>query len=178
MNYQNIAEIYDANDKIRESFKLMLEKLTDDQCAAIPDGEKWSLAHIVEHVAIVEEGMTKICAKLLKKAQTGDRKAAVALNISESFVTKAGEIAKLKLEAPDIVKPSGGATINDSLSKMEENRKRLEELRPLFETADAAEYKFPHPFFGDLSAHEWLALIGGHELRHLKQIKTRLEKTV
>jgi hypothetical protein len=34
-----------------------------------------------------------------------------------------------------------------------------------------ADVTFPHPFFGELSAIEWLCLIGGHEQRHLKQIK-------
>jgi len=41
----------------------------------------------------------------------------------------------------------------------------------LFETNDGNQNKFPHPYFGDLSAIEWLVLIGGHEVRHLRQIK-------
>jgi hypothetical protein len=36
---------------------------------------------------------------------------------------------------------------------------------------DGDTHKFPHPYFGPLSAVEWLVLLGGHEARHLQQIK-------
>jgi hypothetical protein len=54
---------------------------------------------------------------------------------------------------------------------MEESRNRLNELRPLFESVECSDQKFPHPAFGELTAHEWLALVGGHEARHIAQIK-------
>jgi hypothetical protein len=59
---------------------------------------------------------------------------------------------------------------------MEDNRKKLEELRPMFEAWDSENFKFPHPHFGDMSAIEWLSLIGGHEERHLRQIERLLEQ--
>ena len=176
MNYQNIAEVYEANDKIRDSLKTTISGLTDEQFAALPEDEKWSLAELIEHIALVEEGMTRICSKLLLKAQEEDKKSDGAAKISESFLMKAAESVNLKFEAPERVRPSGTKTVAESLAKMEENRENLEKLRPLFESVDGTEHKFPHPFFGELTAHEWLALIGGHELRHLKQIKSLLEK--
>lgn len=176
MNYKSIGEIYDANDAIREKLKLTLENLTDEQVNAASEGEKWSLAALVEHIAIVENGMTKICAKLLSKAQAEDKKSDGTATISENFLTKAGESVNQKFEAPERVRPTGTRTIAESLAKMEENRAALYEMRPLFETVNGAAHKFPHPAFGDLTAHEWLALIGGHELRHIRQIKNLLEK--
>jgi len=176
MKYQNIAEIYDSNDKIRENLKATIEGLTDEQAAAAPEGEKWSLAQLVEHIAIVEDGMTGICAKLLLRAQAENKTSDGAAKMSENFLTKAVEIANLKVEAPERVRPTGTKTVAESLARMEENRENLKKLRPLFESVDGTQHKFPHPFFGDLTAHEWLALVGGHELRHLKQIKNLLEK--
>ncbi|HEX8288269.1 MAG TPA: DinB family protein [Pyrinomonadaceae bacterium] len=176
MNYQNIGEIYEANDAIREKLKMMIEGLTDEQAAAVPEGEKWSLAQMVEHIAIVEGGMARICAKLLAKAQAESENFDGTVKITETFLTKAAESINQKLEAPEMVRPTGTKTIAESLAKMEENRESLKKLRPLFETVDGTRHKFPHPFFGDLSAQEWLALIGGHESRHIKQIKNMLAK--
>ncbi len=65
-------------------------------------------------------------------------------------------------------------TIAESLAKLDENRRQLEELRPIFESVECSDFKFPHPAFGDISAHEWLALIGGHEIRHIEQINNLL----
>ncbi|MBA2495113.1 MAG: DinB family protein [Acidobacteria bacterium] len=176
MNNQTITDIYATNDKVREQFKQMIVDLPDKQANFLPEGEKWSIAQLVEHISIVEEGMAKISAKLLTQAQATGKKSDGRANLTENFVTKAIEARSQKFEAPDMVRPSGKQTIAESLAKMEENRKRLKELRPLFESVECSDFKFPHPFMGELNASEWLALIGGHEARHLRQIESILKK--
>ena len=81
-----------------------------------------------------------------------------------------------QLEAPEFVHPKNERSVVDSLASMDETMNGLVELRPLFEEFDGDTHKFPHPFFGDLSAVEWLALCGGHKARHLKQINNLAEK--
>ena len=140
------------------------------------DGEKWTIAQIFEHIAAVQEGMTKISSKLLKKAEKSGQTANGEAVLSENFQRKAVEAQQTKFQAPEELHPQGNVSIADSLAKMAETRRILDDLRPLFETVECSEFKFPHPFMGDLSAHEWLTLIGGHEARHLKQIGGMLEK--
>lgn len=176
MNYQNISEIYDANDKIREKLKETVSGLTEEQANFLPEGEKWTVAHLVEHISMVENGIARISAKLLGEAQAKGVQSKGEAKISESFLEKAAWGRTQKFEAPERVHPSGKLTIAESLAKMDENRLKLEELRPLFESVECSDFKFPHPAFGDMSAHEWLALIGGHELRHMQQIKNILRQ--
>lgn len=175
MNYQTIADVYAANDKIREQLKETVGNLTDEQANAVPEDGKWTLAHLVEHISIVEDGMTRICAKLLNEAKEAGKTADGTVKMSGDFLQKAAGAREQKLEAPDRVHPTGNQTIAESLAKMEESRNRLNELRPLFETVECSDRKFPHPAFGELTAHEWLALVGGHELRHTAQIKRILK---
>ena len=176
MSNQTIGDIYAKNDVIRRTTKQLVASLNDEQTAVLPDGEKWTIAEIVEHIAIVQDGMAKISAKLLTQAQAAGAASDGAARLSENFAAKAAEAATLKFEAPDRVRPTGNQSIEDSLKKMDAARGELEKLRPLFESVECSDYKFPHPFFGDLTAHEWLALVGGHEARHLKQIENRLTK--
>ena len=179
MNYQNISEIYEANDKIREKLKKTVSGLNDEQANFLPeeDGEgKWTIANIVEHIAIVQEGMARISAKLLSEAQNRGGQSDGKAKISEDFVKNALESLDKKLEAPERVRPSGKVSIAESLAKMEETRQKLVDLRPLFESVECSDFKFPHPFLGDLTAHEWLALVGGHEIRHIRQIKNILSR--
>jgi uncharacterized damage-inducible protein DinB len=176
MNYQNISEIYEANDKIRTKLKETVSDLTEEQANFLPEGEKWTVANLVEHIAIVENGITRISAKLLTEAQAIGAKAGGEAKISENFVQKVSWGRTQKFEAPERVHPTGNLTIVESLAKLDENRPKLEELRPLFESVECSDFKFPHPAFGDMSAHEWLALIGGHELRHIQQIKNILRQ--
>ncbi len=171
MNNQTIADVYAANDKIRERFKETVGNLTDEQADALPKEGKWTVAQLVEHIAMVEDGMTRICAKLLNQAKEAGKTSDGTAKMSGDFLQKAKGASQIKLEAPERVHPTGSQTIAESLAKMEDNRKRLNELRPLFESVECSDFKFPHPAFGDLTAHEWLALVGGHEMRHIAQIK-------
>lgn len=177
MSHQTIKDIYATNEKIREKTKQIVAGLSDEQTAFLPDGEKWTIAHIVEHIAIVQDGMSKISAKLLKEAQNAGKTSDGAALLSENYKQKASEARRLKFEAPDRVRPTGNQTIAESLKKMEETQRALEELQPLFESVECSDFKFPHPFMGDLTAHEWLALVGGHEARHLSQIENILKKS-
>jgi uncharacterized damage-inducible protein DinB len=172
----NINDIYESNDKIHAKLTETVSNLTDEQANRLPDGEKWTIANLVEHIAIVQDGIARISGKLLSQAQSAGKKSDGSLILSENFAQKAEEAKKRKFEAPDRVHPTGTQTIAESLGKMREARQNLENLRPLFESVECSDAKFPHPFMGDLTAHEWLALVGGHEARHLQQIENLLEK--
>ena len=176
MEYKSIDEIYNGNAKIRARLKALLSSLSEPQVSALPDGEKWTVAQIVEHVAMVDEGAMKICTRLLRKAHEAGQLSDGQVMISQGFLQKGAEIARMKVEAPDFVQPTGGKTISESLAKLDENTEQLEQLRSTFESVDGTALKFPHPFFGEISAQEWLALKGGHEMRHIRQIEKVLAK--
>lgn len=173
----NINDIYANNDKIHEKTKELIGALSDEQAGKLPDGEKWTIAEIVEHVAMVQDGMSKISAKLLNEAKASGKTSDGAVRLSENFTTKASEARTLKFEAPDRLHPTGKMSIAESLAKMQETRVALENLRPLFESVECSDFRFPHPFMGELTAHEWLVLIGGHEARHQQQIANLIEKS-
>lgn len=175
MEYQNISDIYQANAAIRSKLIGVVTKLADDQTATKANGEKWSIAEIVEHVSIVDGGMYRICGKLLRKAEADGKLSDGSIDLS-NFLAKAAEAGSAKLEAPDMVRPTGDKSIAESLAVLEQNQQAFRELLPMFEKFDGNANRFPHPYFGDLSALEWLVLAGGHEARHLGQIKRILEK--
>ena len=176
MNYQTISEIYEANDKIRANLKALVADLPDDAASALADGEKWTVGEFVEHISIVDEGIMRISAKLLNESKENGKAANGAAKLSEEFVEKLSGARDEKFEAPERVRPTGTKSIAESLAKMDETRQKLEELKPLFETVDCSDLKFPHPAFGPLTAHDWLALLGGHETRHIRQIENVLAK--
>jgi hypothetical protein len=171
MNSKRIAEVYEKNDQINDRLLALIGSLDADEIDRLPEGGEWTIANIVEHVSIVETGMTRICAKLLRKAEAEGRSGDGSISFSDLFAAKTMEIADLKLEAPDLVKPTCEQPIEESLKKLNDNQQRLEELRLSFEKSDSTNYRFPHPFLGELSAGEWLMLIGGHKARHIKQIE-------
>lgn len=171
MRFESIADIYAANENIRSKFRAVLGGVTADEASALPEGEKWTIEQIVEHVSLVNTAMTKICTRLMTKSKDEGKTSNGGVTISDNFFTRSSELIGLKVEAPDFVQPEGGKSIRVSLAVINEVDASLAGLKPLFETYDADTHKFPHPFFGELSATEWLVLLGGHEARHTAQIE-------
>jgi hypothetical protein len=175
MNYQTLDEAYAANEAIRAKLRETITALSEEQLDARPDGEKWSIKQIVEHVAMVSGGAVRICSRLLSKAEEAARPAN-GFGMSAGFLESAMGSAEAKLEAPETVHPVAGASIEESLSKLDDSIRGMAALREKFEKFDCSEPKFPHPYFGDLTAQEWFVLSGAHEGRHLRQIRRILEK--
>lgn len=174
MNIETIGDAYDANDKIHERLVNVLSSVGDGANVREP-GEKWSIAEIVEHIAMVNEGTTKICTKLVREAKPNAKAGTGRVTLSDSFGEKAKQIATLKVDAPERVQPTGGVDIPTSLARMDAAGESMRALRTDLETLDVSGHTFPHPFFGDITAVEWLVLGGQHELRHTKQIERLLE---
>lgn len=175
MNYSTLDEAYEANNAVRSKLKATVAALSEEQLKTLPDGENWSIRQIVEHVAMVNDGVFRICSKLLSKAEEDDRPNG-GFVISNDFIEKANGSIGVKLQAPERVQPIADASIEESFAKLDENVRALETLREKFERFDGREPKFPHPYFGDLSAQEWFALSSAHEKRHLAQIRRIIEK--
>lgn len=176
MNFQSIADIYAANDCARSDLRELLAQISDEEAGRLADGEKWTIAQIVEHITTVNDGVFRICRKLLGKAQEAGLSASNRLNVSDDFLNRSVEVHQIKLEAPERVHPTGLFSIAESLERLDGNRRQMEELKPVFEEFDGNTAKFPHPFFGEISAVEWLIMAGGHEARHTNQIRKVLEK--
>ncbi len=179
MNYQTISEIYEANHKIREKLKYTIANLSDEQFNLRLDEKSWTIREIIEHLSIVENGMAQISARLLQKSLEESLPNDGKAHISEAFLQKTVLISdrrSRKVEAPERVLPTGTLSVSESFAKMDENAKLLQSIRNGLETVNTQKATFPHPFFGELSATEWLAILGGHEFRHIDQIKEILEQ--
>ncbi len=175
MQFQTISDIYEINDRVRAKLRSTVESLTDEQLNALPDGEKWSVGQVVEHVSMVAGGLQRICAKLIAKAEAAGSLSDGKIDMS-TLAARSGDADAQKLEAPEFVHPTGGKTVAESLGLLDEVSIGLRQLQPLYEKYDGNANKFPHPYFGDLNANEWLILAGGHEARHMRQIQRILEK--
>jgi hypothetical protein len=176
MKFESIAEIYAANDDVHGDLKSLVSTISEEAARTPIDGEKWTIAQIVEHIAMVDDGGARICSKLLGKLEVAAAASvAGSVTVSDNFLKHYSTINEVKLVAPDRVQPSGTISIAQSIAQMDENRARLGELQPRFEASNS-DATFPHPYFGELSAIEWLILVGGHKQRHANQIRKLLER--
>ncbi|MDQ3135946.1 MAG: DinB family protein [Acidobacteriota bacterium] len=188
MIYNSVADIYQAIDESRGRLVARLKDLNDEQQQFRPAEDVWCVAEIAEHLSISEQQMVKLVGMLLAKADTSAAAAAPAgsdggagrqPHAMEPFTLDhfAEQVRGVKITAPERVRPCGTIPLADSLAKMSETRAALSALRPRLEAADHSAALYPHPAFGPINAYQWLAVIGLHDERHLRQLELLLETT-
>ncbi len=173
MIYHSVAEIFAANDDMRQRLIDCVEKLNPAQQNFRSTEGAWSIAEIVEHLSLIETQLYTLTKKLLAQAEANSVEG-VRPDLQNNPVSMgeyATRAAQEKFQAPESVRPAGTLTIPESLAKMERVRESLRQLQTRLEAADLSKATFPHPFFGSLNLYEWLAFIGVHEARHLRQIE-------
>lgn len=193
MIYQSIADIYAANDTVRRQLTERVENLSEAQQTFRPAEGAWSIAEIVDHLSIIERNMVQLIGRLLKQSEGaaaernagdggdkgGDKSDGDVQNAAAiappfrpfSLDSYVEQIRDVKLTAPERVRPGGSVTLADALAALGRTRAEIEGMRPRLEAADLGAATYPHPAFGELNTAQWLAFIGEHEARHLRQIE-------
>jgi len=168
MSYHSIAEILESASRSEAEFAGRVADLSQAQAEHRPAGDRWTIAEIVEHVSIVNDGFLRITHKLLKQAETDGIPAPPGLNIGPTWS------GSERMQAPERVRPQGGVPIAESLARIERTLAGLHELRPRLEAVDLSRVTFPHPAFGETNLYQWLVLLGEHQDRHRRQIEAIL----
>ena len=179
MTYTSVAQIIEEIDKTRARLYHRVEGLTDEQATARPDPDAWTPAEMVEHLSLIEGRLLRMMAMMLTKAESASERSADAaappVEIKPFALDEFIERGRNeKFTAPEAVRPAGTISLTDSLAKLRRSREELKALRPRIEATDLSFVTYPHPAFGPLNFYQWLAFIGLHEERHLRQAEAAL----
>lgn len=176
MDYTSVAQILDTIDETRQRLFATVEGLTEERQNARPAQDTWSARDIVEHLTITEDRLVRLMGVMLAKAEgvtTLSMEQPVKMepfNL-DPFIERA---RVEKFTAPEAIRPGSTDPISDLLVRMRRSREDLRALRPRIEAIDLSSITYPHPAFGPLNFYQWLAFIGVHEERHLRQINSVL----
>jgi hypothetical protein len=176
MIYTSVTQILEEIDRTREKIYRRVEGLSEGQANARPLSGAWTPGEIVEHLSLIEDRLLRMLTVMLTKAEGAktavDAPAGMKPFSLDEFINRArGE----KYTAPEAITPGGKATLAESLEKLRRSREELHALRPRIEATDLSSVTYPHPAFGPLNFYQWMAFIGVHEERHLRQAESTLE---
>ncbi|ARK24398.1 hypothetical protein SporoP37_06765 [Sporosarcina sp. P37] len=153
----------EINDQARKQLLAQVEHLSDEDINRKPAEDRWSVKQILQHLCLMEGGVTKIIqTRLASNEQNLATDKPIQLAVQRST----------KVEAPDFVTPTG------DFSALEELKAQLSAthsaLHVLAENTPAEHLEVkshPHPVFGEMNLKQWIPFVGYHELRHIEQIK-------
>ena len=166
-------ELVDAISRFRESLLKHVSGLSEAQLSYKPEDGEWSLSDILHHLALTDEANGKLTSRALKHA--AERNVPPDPTPDESVLTcldePAARISNVKATAPDFVRPQSHLSATESLTRLAASRERMVQAIEQLSQYDLTQLKYPHPVLGDLDMYQWILIAGGHEGRHVGQIK-------
>jgi len=137
-----------------------------------PDGG-WSPAEVLQHLAIVESGTTRLLGHRLERAiDAGLTSETETASVLATFPLPPGADAPAR--APDNVMPAPGAPAGAALAALHDSRRALLAMLDAADGWALAGVSARHPLFGALDMYTWLIVLGEHDTRHARQIRRAL----
>jgi hypothetical protein len=151
--------------ELAEAFESVPADLRDQRPAAT----SWSVAEIVEHLAIVETAITRVVSQGVRTATPGPDvdSTPVLPTLDQGRLLDRSE----KRVAPDALLPSGTMTAAEAWDALGRSRDELLEAITEFDGLALDVIRAPHPSLGELNGYQWLGFIGAHEARHARQVR-------
>jgi uncharacterized damage-inducible protein DinB len=137
--------------------------------AAAPPSGGWSVAQIIQHVALIDSRIAMLIARGIAAAPSAGEEPE-ADSVLQNRKVQAVLDRSRKVESQEMFIPSAEWSHAEGLQKLDEAHARLLEVVRSGAGKALTEIKHPHYLLGDLNLWEWMAFAGTHEARHAAQI--------
>lgn len=167
-----ISEVLTYLDTNRAALERALAGVPAATCERRPSPESWSVAEVLQHLALVEGRITDLLASRIGAA----RAAGLGPERESGPVTPTFDLTRVldrgrPVTAGDAVLPKEPLDIGAARAMLDECRARL---RAVVTSADGLALEHvtaPNKVLGTLNAYQWVLFIGGHEARHTAQVR-------
>ena len=153
-------------EESRERLLRMAQGLTREQLHYCPAPGRWTVAECLEHIVTVEERLLERIQNSLEKGPDSSKRSAFEGQDDAMGADVAGRVTRL--QAPEVVVPTGRLADDELLKEFEKARKRTREFAATTD-ADLRRHFFKHPVFGEMDLYQWLLLTAAHCDRHRAQ---------
>ena len=165
-----VQEILSCLDDEMAALRAAVDAVPEHRRGERPSPERWSVAEVLEHVAMVENTVLKACSRQLAAVRDSLPPETETTSIRATLPPERVANRDRTLVAPDVLHPKGldaAAAWDD----VEQARARLKEFVQSCEGLAVGQIAFPHPVFGRLDMYQWLLFAAGHHARHAAQIR-------
>jgi len=139
--------------------------LSEAQLRFKPAPERWSIAEVVEHLALTEELVENILGKI-EQAPAGAQER--DLKKIDAMILASVPDRTRKFQAPPEISPTGRWTEAEAIKHFQAARKQVAAV--LSSTPDLRKHVIDHPALGPLDGYQWILTTAAHSARHTKQI--------
>ena len=165
-------EVVNYLDQTRTEMREAVESVPANARDQKPADDQWSVAQVLDHVAIVHNMVARSVGKWIAEAQS--RGLGPETSNSSLLNTIPSERVldrSRKVQAPERIQPRNDI---DAETAWREFEQAQDNLRAAFLTGDGLaldQVVQPHPVLGPINVYQWTLFNGSHEARHALQIR-------
>jgi hypothetical protein len=143
--------------------------LSDAQWNFKPAPDRWSIAEVMEHIALAEDMIRGLVQEqIMKSPEIAPRDPAELKKIDDGVIAQVPDRTH-KISAPEQLKPANHfGTPEQAEEHFIESRTTTESY--VKDTAGLRAHAMDSPTGAKLDGYEWILLIAGHSERHTKQM--------
>lgn len=173
--HPRLAALLEHADQTRAELLDYLASIPSDRFVAPCADGAWSPAQHAAHLHLVESSSLRALFRAFRTARANglgeETETSSLVGVLDGTDLVAGT---KKLQAPEFTQPSDLPDFATVRARLDESRAGLKTWAAEADGFALAQVTFPHPALGVLNLYEWVAMIDGHERRHLRQMQSAL----
>ena len=137
-----------------------------------PGPDRWSVAEVLEHLALVETSI----ARLIEKRGADGRAAGIGPETETRTVLYTLDSARVldrreAVTAHERVQPRAGLTADAAWTELARAQAAVRDAVIGVDGLALGEITYPHRSLGTLDLYQWITFTATHEMRHIAQIR-------
>jgi len=170
--HPRISEVLDCLEATRADLNGAIASVVPESRDQRPALERWSVAEIIEHLAITEGRVAKLVAgKLAAAKAAGLRAETETSSILDSIPRERIRDRSQKRTAPEIVQPRAEHDTAAAIAMLQQTRADLRATLLAHDGLALGEISHEHPVLGVINIYQWVLFVGAHEARHTEQVR-------
>ena len=155
----------------RNALREAVDAVPEAQRSQPPEPGRWSVADVLEHLALVEGRFTTTLENRLAEARAqGLAEERDTSPIVGTFDQAAVLDRTNRREAPEVVRPQG-LDWKSAWSRLEDTRRSFLDVYLSADGLALADVAYVHPRLGSFNLYQWGVWMGAHEGRHVEQVR-------
>lgn len=170
--HPRIDEVLNYLDAERSALREAVELVSPELRNQSPGTDRWSVAQVLQHLAIIEKrigmGMTKWVADARAGGVGPETETSSVMN---SLPLQLIADRSQRRSAPEEVRPRGDIDAASAWTSLEQTRASLRAAILAGDGLALGEVVQPHPVLGPINLYQWALFVGSHETRHTGQVR-------
>ena len=167
--HPRIKEVVEALDSRRAELTRAVNEVPTSARERRPSEDRWSVAEVLEHLALVEENIPQRVKALVTEQRTNPEResTSIAETIDSAFMLDRSK----KRVAREAMQPRSGVDAAAAWTRLERARQVTHETLRELDGVALSDVSAPHPALGPLNGYQWFLFLAAHEGRHTAQIR-------